>query len=103
MEENNKLAELIKKEEFTKSQLVRAEKDLKIIQNKKKKLTSRAETRRLCNHGRLLECFLPPDKYTDGQMYLILDELFAYPSTKEMMKEFEGIDCDVSDMKSIFY
>ena len=51
----------------------------------------------------MLEYFLPPDKYTDGQMLLILEELFEDSKTQEMMKEFEEIDCDVSYMKSIFH
>ena len=100
---NSKLHDLIIEEEKLKGELKTANQDLRIIQSTRSSLTRKAITRRLCNHGRLLEHFLPPDKYTDGQMLLILEELFAYQSTKEMMKEFEGIDCDVSHMKSIFY
>lgn len=97
------IPELIAEEEKTRQELKLAEQNLQIIQNKIKKLTGRELTRRLCNHGRLLEHFLPPDEYTDGQMLLILEELFEDPRTREMMKEFQGIDCDVSYMKSIFY
>ena len=101
--ERTQLPVLIQKEEKTKQKLKIAKQNLPIIQNKKKQLNRGQQTRRLCNHGRLLEYFLPPDKYTDGQMLLILEELFEDPKTQEIMKGFEGIDCDVSHMKHIFY
>lgn len=100
---NKTISELIDEEEKIVRELKNAEQNLHIIRNKKKQLTGKQQTRRLCNHGRLIEYFLPPDKYTDGQMLLILEELFEDPRTKEMLKEFEGIDLDVSHMKKIFY
>lgn len=101
--EGKKILELINEEEKTVHELKTAEQKLHIIKYKKKQLTGKQQARRLCNHGRLLEHFLSPNKYTDGQMLLILEELFEDPKTREMMKDFENIDCDVSHMKSIFY
>lgn len=95
--------ELQVEEEKTVEKLKLERQNLQIIQNMKGSLKKSAVTRRLCNHGRLLERFLPPDKYTDGQMLLILEELFEDPKIQEMLKEFEGIDLDVSHMKTIFY
>ena len=97
------LTELQAKEDEVIENLKIERQNLKIIRKRKNNLTKSAITRRLCNHGRLLEHFLPPDKYTDGQMYLILEELFEELKTQEMLKEFQEIDCDVSYMKSVFY
>jgi uncharacterized protein YutD len=97
------LSELQAREEKVIENLKIERQNLQIVQNRKNALTKNAITRRLCNHGRLLEYFLPPDKYTDGQMLLILEELFEDSKTQEMMKEFEEIDCDVSYMKLIFH
>ena len=79
---NKTISELIDEEEKIVRELKNAEQNLHIIRNKKKQLTGKQQTRRLCNHGRLIEYFLPPDKYTDGQMLLmlILEELFEDPS-----------------------
>lgn len=104
MDLNSKtIPELIAEEDRVSESLKIAEQNLRVIQNVRKKYEKNELTRRLCNHGRLLECFLPPDKYTDGQMLMILEELFEDPKTQEIMKGFEGIDCDVSHMKHIFY
>ena len=97
------LSELQAEEEKAINTLKIENQNLQIIRNMKSSLNKKAVTRRLCNHGRLIECFLPPDKYSDGQMLLILEELFEDPRTKEMLKEFEGIDFDVSHIKKIFY
>ena len=101
--EGKPISALADEEKKIQQELKIAEQNLHIIRNKKKQLTGKQLTRRLCNHGRLLEYFLSPDKYTDGQMLLILEELFEDPKTQEIMKGFEGIDCDVSHMKQIFY
>ena len=103
MDYKKTLPELEAEEEKVVKKLKLERQNLQIIRNKKKQLARKQLTRRLCNHGRLLEFFLPPDKYTDGQMLLILEELFEDPKTQEIMKGFEDIDCDVSHMKHIFY
>lgn len=96
------LLELIEEEKDEAEQLKVLEQKDKILQHQIKKLTAKDQTRILCNHGRLLERFLPPDQFTDGQMFLILDELFADPKVPEMLEDFKKIHLDVSDMKNIF-
>ena len=97
-----RLCELIELEEETADHLKVLEQKDKILQHQIKKLTVKDQTRMLCNHGRLLEHFLSPDQFTDGQMLLILDELFADPKVPEMLEDFKKIDLDVSYMKKIF-
>ena len=94
--------ELIEAEEETADRVKVLKQKKKILQHQSKKLTVKDQTRILCNHGRLLERFLPPDQFTDGQMFLILDELFADPKVPEMLEDFKKIHLDVSDMKNIF-
>lgn len=96
------LPELIAEEKDKKEYLKVLEQKDKILRHQIKKYTAKEQTRILCNHGRLLERFLPPEEFTDGQMFLILEELFADPKVQQMMEEFKDIDLDVSDMKSIF-
>ena len=96
------LLELIKEEKDEADQLKVLEQKDKILRHQIRKYTAKDQTRMLCNHGRLLEHFLPPDQFTDGQMLLILDELFAGPKVPEMLEDFKKIDLDVSYMKNIF-
>ena len=96
------LPELIAEEENEKECLKVLEQKDKILRHQIKKYTAKDQTRMLCNHGRLLEHFLPPDQFTDGQMFLILEELFADPKIPEMLEDFKKIQLDVSDMKNIF-
>ena len=97
-----RLRELLELQKETKDHLKVLEQKDKILQHQIKKLTAKDQTRMLCNHGRLLEHFLSPDQFTDGQMLLILDELFADPKVPEMLEDFKKIDLDVSYMKNIF-
>ena len=96
------LLELIEEEKDEKEQLKVLKQKDKILRHQIKKYTAKDQTRILCNHGRLLEHFLPPDQFTDGQMFLILEELFADPKVPEMLEDFKKIHLDVSDMKNIF-
>ena len=96
------LPELIEEEKDEAEQLKVLKQKDKILRHQIKKYTAKDQTRILCNHGRLLEHFLPPDQFTDGQMFLILEELFADPKVPEMLEDFKRIHLDVSDMKNIF-
>ena len=96
------LPELIEEEKNEAEQLKVLKQKDKILQYQIKKFTAKDQTRMLCNHGRLLEHFLPPDQFTDGQMFLMLEELFADPKVPEMLEDFKKIQLDVSDMKNIF-
>lgn len=71
----------------------KAEKELKIakqnirtLQYHASKLTRRERTHRLCTHGALLECFLPPDQFSDEQMEAVLKEIFRKPETQELLE-----------------
>jgi len=96
------LPELIEEERNEAEYLKVLKQKDKILQHQIKKYTAKDQARILCNHGRLLERFLPPDQFTDGQMFLILEELFSDPKVPEMLEDFKKIHLDVSDMKKIF-
>ncbi len=58
------LSELQAREEKVIENLKIERQNLQIVQNRKNTLTKNAVTRRLCNHGRLLEYF-----FTSGQVH----------------------------------
>ena len=64
----------------------------RILKQQQKELTRRQRTHRLCNHGGLLEYFLPPDQFTDEQMKYILKELFRKRETQELMQRIKNKD-----------
>lgn len=74
---NEHLRELIEEEQEAGRQLKMASQDLRIIQNKRKQLTARELTRRLCEHGRILEKYFPPEMYSDEMVEFILRDLFV--------------------------
>ena len=65
-----------------------AKQNIRIEQSEKARLTRRKRVHRLCNHGGLLEYYLPPDEYTDKQIASILQILFHKPETKEILDVF---------------
>ena len=72
------LEELLAEEEKAERELKIANQNIRILKNEKKKLTRKDRTHRLCNHGGLLEKYLPPDRFTDEQMEEILTTLFRW-------------------------
>ena len=66
-----------------------AQQNIKILQNEARRLTRKQRTHRLCNHGGLLECFLPPDQFSDEQMEAILKEIFRKPETRELLERIK--------------
>lgn len=72
------LEELTAMQEKTERELKIANQNLHILQSEKKHMTRKERTHRLCNHGGLLEKFLPPDKFTDAQMEEILTTIFRW-------------------------
>ena len=72
------LEELMAEQEKAERELKIANQNLRILKNDGKKLTRKDRTHRLCNHGGLLEKFLPPDKFTDAQMEEILTTIFRW-------------------------
>ncbi len=72
------LHELQAEQEKAERELKIAKQNLRILKSDEKKLTRKERTHRLCNHGGLLEKYLPPDKFTDEQMEEILTTLFRW-------------------------
>ncbi len=72
------LEELLAEQEKAERELKIANQNLRILQSEKKRMTRKDRTHRLCNHGGLLEKFLPPDKFTDVQMEEILTTIFRW-------------------------
>lgn len=81
--------ELEAERQKAKHELKIAEQNVKILESEKRRLTRNQRTHRLCNHGGLLECFLPPDQFSDEQMEAILKEIFQRPETKELMERIK--------------
>ena len=74
--EENKINETLKKEQ----------QHLQIIQNSKRSLTKNAMTRRLCDHGRLLEKYFPPTDFSDDQVEMILIGLLQNPMNQKAIE-----------------
>ena len=89
MEKKRTFQELRDERQKAEHELKIAEQNVKILQSEERRLTRNQRTHRLCNHGGLLECFLPPDKFTDEQMEVILKEIFRKPETKELMERIK--------------
>ena len=80
------IPELIEKEGTIIEDLKIKNQELRILENKRKKLTVREMTRRLCDHGRLLERYFPPDDFTDEQIDMILFGLLRNPSNQKAIE-----------------
>ncbi len=79
---------------MTLSELIEEQKklteDLRILKQEKRvteyriaKLTKNEMTHRLCDHGRLLERYFPPDDFTDEQIDMILFGLLRNPKNEK--------------------
>ena len=84
------LQQLEAEEEKAVENLKLGHQNLRIIQNMKSSLTKNALTRRLCNHGRLLEKYFPPDDFTDDQVEMILIGLLQNPSNQKAIEILKG-------------
>ena len=67
--------------------------DLRILKQEERvteyripKLTKNAMTHRLCDHGRLLERYFPPDDFTDEQIDMILFGLLRNPNNQKIIE-----------------
>lgn len=78
MTKKKTLEELRAAEEKVERNLKIANQNLHILERDKKELTRKKRVNRLCNHGGLLEKYLPPDKFTDEQMQEILTTIFRW-------------------------
>ena len=82
---------------MTLSELIEEQKklteDLRILKQEKRgteyriaKLNKNAMTHRLCDHGRLLERYFPPDDFTDEQIDMILFGLLRSPNNQKAIE-----------------
>ena len=67
--------------------------DLRILKQEKRgteyriaKLNKNAMTHRLCDHGRLLERYFPPDDFTDEQIDMILFFFLLSPNNQKAIE-----------------
>lgn len=84
------ISELGDEEEKTKQELKIAKQNLHIIRNKKMQFTGRQQTKRLCDHGRLLEKYFPPDDFKDEQVEMILIGLLQNPRNQKAIEILKG-------------
>ena len=87
MPKKKTIQELRKEEAKAKHELKIAKQDLKILESEEKRLRKNERTHRLCNHGGLLEIYLPPEEFTDEQMQLIMKTIFRWPQTRDLLEK----------------
>jgi len=90
MGKEKSLQELEVERQKAKRELKIAEQNVKILESEERRLTRNQRTHRLCNHGGLLECFLPPEEYSDEQMGIILKAIFHWPETEKLLKQVKN-------------
>ena len=90
MGKEKSLQELEIERQKAKRELKIAEQNVKILEREERRLTRNQRTHRLCNHGGLLECFLPPEEYSDEQMEMILKAIFHWPETEKLLEQIKN-------------
>ena len=88
-----KLKKLNEQEESAEKELKQEKQRLKILQNQRKVLERKARTHRLCQHGALLERYLPPDEFTDEMIRFLMDGTFNRQdeAVRDLMEEVKDI------------
>jgi len=76
MPEKKTLRDLLEEKDRAERELKIAKQDLKILESEEKRLRKNERTHRLCNHGGLLEIYLPPEEFTDEQIQSIMKTIF---------------------------
>ena len=66
------LRDLLEEKDRADRELKIAKQNLKILESEEKRLRRNERTHRLCNHGGLLEIYLPPEEFTDEHIQLIM-------------------------------
>lgn len=87
---NRTLLDLQSEEKSIIETLKKEKQNLLIIRNMKSSLTKKVRTKQLCDHGRLLEKYFPPDDFTDDQVEMILIGLLQSPSNQKAIKILKG-------------
>lgn len=90
MGKEKSLQELEVERQKAKRELKIAEQNVKILESEQQRLTRNQRTHRLCTHGGLLECFLPPEEYSDEQMETILKAIFHWPETEKLLEQIKN-------------
>lgn len=83
---NMTIPELIEAEKTTTEDLRILKQNIQVIEHRIAKLTKTAMTRRLCDHGRLLERYFPPTDFTDEQIDMILFSLLRSPNNQKAIE-----------------
>lgn len=81
------LKELQAEKEKIERELRITKQDLKILESEEKRLRKNERTHRLCNHGGLLEIYLPPEEFNDEQIQSILKTVFRWPQTRDLLEK----------------
>lgn len=80
------LRDLLEEKDRADRELKIAKQNLKILESEEKRLRRNERTHRLCNHGGLLEIYLPPEEFTDEQIQSILKIIFRWSQTRELLE-----------------
>jgi len=87
MPEKKTLRDLLEEKDRAERELKIAKQDLKILESEEKRLRKNERTHRLCNHGGLLEIYLPPEEFTDEQIQSIMKTIFRWPQTRDLLEK----------------
>lgn len=88
MAKKKSLKELQAEKEKIERELRITKQDLKILESEEKRLRKNERTHRLCNHGGLLEIYLPPEEFNDEQIQsLIMKTVFRWPQTRDLLEK----------------
>lgn len=90
MPEKKTLRDLLEEKDRAERELKIAKQDLKILESEEKRLRKNERTHRLCNHGGLLEIYLPPEEYTDEQIQSIMKTIFRWQQTRELLEKVKN-------------
>ena len=80
------LRDLLEEKDRADRELKIAKQNLKILESEEKRLRRNERTHRLCNHGGLLEIYLPPEEFTDEQIQSILKIIFRWSQTRALLE-----------------
>ena len=84
------LQELQAAQEKAERELKIANQNMRILESDRKKLTRKERVNRLCNHGGLLEKYLPPDEFTEEEIQEIMDLVFRRVETLYLLERYRS-------------
>ena len=83
---NMTIPELIEAKETLTEDLRILKQNKRVVEYRIAKLTKNEMTHRLCDHGRLLERYFPPEDFTDEQIDMILFGLLRRPNNQKAIE-----------------